>query len=91
MRARRRSIPSRAYLLKHTTQTVPARVRSIQHRVNVNTLDREPGATIALNSIGHVTIETTRAIYFDSYRDNRTTGAAILIDPLDQRDRRRAE
>ncbi len=72
---------AKPYLLKHTTQTVPARVRSVRHRVNVSTLEAETGAALELNSIGLVAIETTRAIYFDSYRDNRTTGAAILIDP----------
>jgi len=28
-----------------------------------------------------ISIETKRAIFFDAYRDNRITGAAILIDP----------
>jgi len=35
-----------------------------------------------MNQIGSLRIETPRAIYFDSYRDNRTTGSFILIDPV---------
>jgi sulfate adenylyltransferase subunit 1 len=73
--------PARSYLLKHTSQTVPARVRSIEHRIDLRTLGQEPASTLELNSIGVVRIETTRPIYADVYRDNRTTGAAILIDP----------
>lgn len=71
----------RHYLLKHTSQTVPARVLAVRHRVNINTLANEPGAALEMNAIGLVSIETTRAIYFDAYRDNRITGAGILIDP----------
>jgi sulfate adenylyltransferase large subunit len=73
--------PARPYLLKHTTQTVHARVRSVDHRINLETLDREPSRTLELNGIGQVRVETTRAIFADPYRDNRVTGAAILIDP----------
>ena len=35
-----------------------------------------------LNDIGEISIEAQRPIVFDSYRDNRVTGAAILIDPV---------
>jgi sulfate adenylyltransferase subunit 1 len=69
------------YLLKHTTQTVPARVSAVQHRIDIRTLEREANAQIEMNGIGRVSIETTRAINFDSYAANRITGAAILIDP----------
>ncbi len=46
--------PAKSYLLKHTSQTVKARVKTIQHRVNMQTLDPEPAATLELNSIGVV-------------------------------------
>ena len=50
--------------------------------MNITTLAREPQAQLELNSIGLVAVgETTRAICFDAYAANRTTGAAILIDP----------
>jgi sulfate adenylyltransferase large subunit len=73
--------PSRPYLLKHTTQTVHARVRSVDHRINLQTLEQEAAPTLELNGIGQVRVETTRLIFADPYRENRTTGAAILIDP----------
>jgi sulfate adenylyltransferase large subunit len=73
--------PARPYLLKHTTQTVHARVRSVDHRINLQTLEREPSRTLELNGIGQVRVETTRPIFADLYKDNRVTGAAILIDP----------
>ncbi len=71
----------KTYLLKHTTQTVPARVRAVKYRVDVNSFAQEQDGVIGLNAIGLISVETARAIYFDAYRDNRITGAAILIDP----------
>ena len=34
--------PAGHYLVKHTSQIVPARVESVEYRVNVNTLHAEP-------------------------------------------------
>ena len=71
----------KTYLLKHTSQTVKASIRTIQHRVNMQTLEPEPAATLELNSIGVVEVETTRPLFLDTYADQRTTGSFILIDP----------
>ena len=57
--------PNRLYLLKHTTRTVTAEV----------------GHGLVLNQIGAVTVSTTRPLVFDAYRDDRTTGSFVLIDP----------
>jgi sulfate adenylyltransferase large subunit len=72
----------KSYLLKHTSQTVKARVTAIRHRVNMQTLDAEPAATLELNSIGVVEVETTRPLFLDPYDANRLTGSFILIDPV---------
>jgi sulfate adenylyltransferase large subunit len=74
--------PARPYLLRHTTQTSSARVVSIVHRVDINSLENQPAATLTMNGIGLVRIESARPVVFDSYRQNRTTGSAILIDPV---------
>jgi sulfate adenylyltransferase large subunit len=74
--------PTTTYLLKHTAQTVKAQVKKINHRVNMQTLDHEPAATLALNSIGVVEIETTRPLFLDPYTAQRRTGSFILIDPI---------
>jgi len=72
---------SRRYLLKHTSQTVPAFVFSIDHRTNVGTLEREPAETLRMNDIGAATLTLLRPIAIDLYAENRSTGAFILIDP----------
>jgi sulfate adenylyltransferase large subunit len=72
----------KSYLLKHTSQTVKASIRTIQHRVNMQTLEHEQAATLELNSIGVVEVETTRPLFLDTYAAQRTTGSFILIDPV---------
>jgi sulfate adenylyltransferase large subunit len=72
--------PSRHYLVKHTSQIVPARVESVDYRINVNTLHAEPVNGLSMNEVGAVRIATARPLFFDPYRENRGTGAFILID-----------
>ncbi len=72
---------SRRYVLKHTTQTLPAEVKAVKHRVNIKTLEHEPADRLEMNGIGVLRIETSRPIYFDAYTQNRATGSLILIDP----------
>jgi sulfate adenylyltransferase large subunit len=72
---------NRRYLLKHTSQTVPAFVSAIEHRTNIGTLAHEPVATLEMNGIGVVSIDLLRPIALDLYGENRSTGAFILIDP----------
>ena len=57
--------PNRLYVLKHSSGTVTAQVDT----------------RLLLNDIGNVTIETSRALMFDKYQDQRGTGAFIIIEP----------
>jgi sulfate adenylyltransferase large subunit len=74
--------PNKTYLLKHTSRTVKAKVTTIKHRVNMQTLDAEPATTLDLNSIGLVEVETTLPLFLDTYSAQRRTGSFILIDPV---------
>ena len=73
--------PSTTYLLKHTSQTIPAEVKAVRHRVDIGTLGPLPAERLELNEIGVLRIETSRPIYFDPYTQNRATGSFVLIDP----------
>jgi bifunctional enzyme CysN/CysC len=75
-------LQGRAYLLKVGTQTVTATVAPIKYRVNVNTLEHLAAKKLDLNDIGVVGLELSKAIAFESYRDNRVLGGFILIDRL---------
>jgi sulfate adenylyltransferase large subunit len=73
---------TRRYLLKHTSRTVQAQVASIQYRLDIETLDRQPAATLSFNGIGLVEIESVQPLTADSYSINRITGSFVLIDPV---------
>jgi bifunctional enzyme CysN/CysC len=68
------------YLLKIGTATVPATLTHVADMLVIETLARQPAYRLALNAIGRVHIETASPIAFDSYAENRQTGAFILID-----------
>jgi sulfate adenylyltransferase subunit 1 len=72
---------NKSYLLKHTSQTVKARI-TLQHRINMQTLEPEGATTLELNSIGVAELECTRPLFLDTYAEQRRTGSLILIDPV---------
>lgn len=73
-------LPGRSYLLKAGSAVTPAQISALKHKVNVNTLQFEPGKTLEMNEVGVCNIALDRAIAFDAYVDNRHTGNFILID-----------
>ena len=73
-------LPGRSYLLKCGAAVVPAQISSLKYKMNVNTLQHEPGRTLELNEIGVCNLALGKAISADPYRLNRTTGSFILID-----------
>lgn len=70
------------FFLKHNTNTTRATIDSVEYRVDVNTMERQEGRDFRLNEIGCVRITTAKTLFFDAYKDNRSTGAFILIDPI---------
>ncbi|HET9524176.1 MAG TPA: GTP-binding protein [Terrimicrobiaceae bacterium] len=69
------------YFLKHTTQTLQAVITTIEHRINVSTLDTEPETPeLVMNDIGEVRLRTSKPLVFDAYATNRLTGSFILIE-----------
>jgi len=73
-------LPGRSYLLRIGMKYVPARITTLKHKVDVNTLEHIAAKTLALNEIGLCNIATATPVAFDPYRENRATGAFILID-----------
>ncbi len=74
--------PGRSYFIKHTSHQVRGVIRSIHHRLDVNTLEHVEAQRLELNEIGEISVETHRPLFFDPYTQNRITGAFIVIDPL---------
>ncbi len=76
-----RAVPAARFTLKHTTRSVKAKLLSLNHRVDINTLEQQPGpAGLAMNDIAHVAITLAQPIFVDPFESNRATGSFILID-----------
>jgi bifunctional enzyme CysN/CysC len=73
--------PRTKLVIKHTTRTARAVVKSIQYRLDVNTLHRDECADgLKLNEIGRINLRVTQPLFVDDYGRNRLTGGFILID-----------
>ncbi len=72
--------PGRSYLMKIGAQIVQASVRSILHRIDVNTMAQTEADGLALNEIGSCELSTNQPIAFDPYAEIRESGAFILVD-----------
>jgi len=69
------------YAVKHTSKDVRCMVTDIKFKVDINTLERNvEDKVIGLNDIARISIRTTKPLFYDSYRKNRSTGSLILID-----------
>lgn len=69
------------YVLRHTTNEVRALVTSVNHKMDINLLEKDfEDKNIEMNDIAEVTLKMTQPIFIDSYKQNRTTGSIILVD-----------
>ncbi len=73
---------SKQFFLKHNTNTARATIDKVLYQVDVNTLEQRETDAFCLNEIGKVQITTAKTLFFDPYKDNKATGAFILIDPI---------
>ncbi|HFA2023870.1 TPA: sulfate adenylate transferase [Neisseria gonorrhoeae] len=72
---------ARKYLLKHGTQTVPAKVGQIESVLDVCTLEQEAGAeSLKMNDIAKVRINLQKPVTATPYAENTASGSFILID-----------
>jgi len=69
------------YILRHTTKETKCVVKELLYKLDINTLHRiENAKELGLNEIGRIKIRTAQSLFYDRYKDNRTTGSLILID-----------
>ena len=73
-------LPGRPYLLKCGSKTVTASISDLKHKIDINTFAELAAKELRLNEVGIVNLSLSEAIAVEPYRDNRETGAFILID-----------
>ena len=72
---------SRKYALRHTTNTVGAKVKNIQQVLDVQTLSQASDIqALSTNEIGRVNFILQKPIVADMFDQSQRTGAFILID-----------
>jgi bifunctional enzyme CysN/CysC len=78
--SQRKLLPGRSYLINLNANAVPASVTDLKYLLDVKTLARNAAKTLAIDEVGICNLAVARPVAFDSYADNRATGAFVLID-----------
>jgi sulfate adenylyltransferase subunit 1 len=74
-------IAGNKYFLQINSRVVRSVVKEIEYKLDVNTLQKNYSPEKAeLNDIIKATIKTSSPVAFDSYKDVRVNGGAILVD-----------
>jgi bifunctional enzyme CysN/CysC len=69
------------YDIRHGARSTPASVSTLLHRIDIQTLHRQPDVEeLGLNDIARVHLRTAKPLVFDPYSRNRRTGGFILVD-----------
>ena len=79
------AVVGRKYSVRHGNRWVQARITSIESRLDIHTLAATDAHEIAVNEIGHVTIETQQPLPVEAYATNRVGGSLIIVDPTSNR------
>ncbi len=73
-------MPGRSYLFKLGTRTVAGSVTRIRHRIDVNTRQKLPAHSLALNDVAKVQISLSAPVAWMPYPQSRDLGGFIIID-----------
>ena len=74
--------PNSDFLFKFASKTVSGQLEAIHYRIDVNTQEEIKVEQLQLNDIAVVDVLLTQSVVLDSYKNNRATGAFIVIDRL---------
>ncbi|BDX06200.1 sulfate adenylyltransferase subunit CysN [Planctobacterium marinum] len=75
-------MPNKQYAIKFATKKVTGSISDIDHKIDVNTLEKSEAVHLELNEIAQVQLKLTEAVAADPYAQNRATGAFIVIDRI---------
>ena len=75
----------RKYWVRHGNRWVQARITSIDHRLDIHTLEPTDAHQLAVNEIGQVTVQTQQPLPVEPYATNRVAGSLIVVDPASNR------
>ena len=70
----------RSYLVRTVAGFVPGQVVRVVDALDLASQRRVPAATVGLNRIARIELETVRPLVLEPYARNRATGALVLVD-----------
>lgn len=70
------------YFIKQTTNLTRIRIEQIKYKLDINTLEQFMTDRLSLNEIGRVVFVSNKPLFFDPYKQNKSCGSFILIDPI---------
>ena len=74
--------PGSKYIVQHGVNKVLSKVSAIHNKINPDYSGIEEGvSSLNMNDIASVSFQLNKPIFFDSFKEHRTNGAFILIDP----------
>ncbi len=73
-------LPERTYDIRFVISEARAQIISLDHKIDINTLNKHAAKTLLKNEIGFCKIALSKPVAFDNYIDNKFTGSFILID-----------
>lgn len=69
------------YLIRINSNEAGCIVKSVNYRMNIDTLEQDrENIAINMNDLAHISIKTSKPVFFDSYKKNNITGSMIFID-----------
>lgn len=69
------------YLARTNSNEVGCIVKSVSYRMNIETMEQDTeNKSVEMNDIAHISIKTSKSLFFDSYKKNNITGSIIFID-----------
>ncbi|MDG6777357.1 sulfate adenylyltransferase subunit CysN [Thiomicrorhabdus sp. zzn3] len=73
-------VPGSDFLIKRATSLVSGRFVSIDHQIDVNTLEKHYPEKLELNQIAQCQLQLSQVIAFDDYETVKGSGSFIVID-----------
>jgi sulfate adenylyltransferase subunit 1 len=79
------AVVGRKYWVRHGNRWLQARIASIEHTLDIHTLEERDAHQLAVNEIGEVVVETQQPLPVEAYGSNRVGGSLIVVDPTSNR------
>lgn len=70
------------YAVKFVSKKALGNVVAIEHKIDVNTMEKSATDSLELNEIALCDVSFDMPVIFDKYQDNRITGAFVIIDRI---------